>query len=203
MNIDDDLIIQWEPKIQKMLSTVFVIGLDREDIAQELRIAIVKAAKSFDENRGVIFHTYLHTTFVNTIRSLISRVSRNEEARSLDARYRDTNLIALDILEALIDPTDNIEEVELQDYINSANLTSEEKLFLRLRLDGLTMEEITDDLKACRECIHCLGYINEEGIKIDPDYSECIDKNGDSSYKVRQSLREKFTVTEYDYQNIS
>jgi len=197
MVIDDDLVIQWEPKVQKMLSTVFVIGLDRDDIAQELRISIVKAAKSFDESRGVLFHTYLHTTFVNTIRSLISRVSRHEEDKSLDARYRDTNLIALDILEALTDPTDDIEEVDLKDYISSANLTKPEELFLRLRLDGLTMEEITDDLKACRECIYC------KGIEIERNYANCINKNGDSSYKVRQTLREKFTVTEYDYKNIS
>ena len=47
MNIDDDLIIQWEPKIQKMLSTVFVIGLDREDIAQELRIAIERIVELY------------------------------------------------------------------------------------------------------------------------------------------------------------
>ena len=77
MIIDDDLVIQWEPKIQKMLSNVFVIGMDRDDIAQELRIALIKAARGFDENRGVLFHTYLHTTLVNTIRSLITRVSRN------------------------------------------------------------------------------------------------------------------------------
>ena len=51
MLIDDDLIIQWEPKIQKMVSNTFVVGMEKDDIAQELRIAIMKAAKSFDEDR--------------------------------------------------------------------------------------------------------------------------------------------------------
>ena len=62
MEINDDLIKQWEPKIVRMLSNTFVIGMDWDDLAQELRIAIMKAAHGFDEDRGVIFHTYLHTS---------------------------------------------------------------------------------------------------------------------------------------------
>ena len=34
------------------LGTSFVLGLDREDLAQELRIAIVKAAEGFDEDNN-------------------------------------------------------------------------------------------------------------------------------------------------------
>ena len=36
MRINDDLILKWEPKIQKMVSNVFVLGMERDDIAQEL-----------------------------------------------------------------------------------------------------------------------------------------------------------------------
>ena len=69
MEINDDLVTQWNPKIQKMVSNSFILGLDREDVAQELRISLIKAAKAFDENRGIVFHTYLHTSLVNTIRT--------------------------------------------------------------------------------------------------------------------------------------
>lgn len=172
MIIDDDLVIQWEPKIQKMLSNVFVIGMDRDDIAQELRIALIKAARGFDENRGVLFHTYLHTTLVNTIRSLITRVSKHSNVRSLDDTYKETNLTALDILEALKDPSNDIEDVNVYEYIYSANLTDSEQNFLKLRYDGLTMEEISYDL-------------------------------GESSYKVRQTLREKISLLEIEYEKIS
>lgn len=172
MIIDDDLVIQWEPKIQKMLSNVFVIGMDRDDIAQELRIALIKAARGFDENRGVLFHTYLHTTLVNTIRSLITRVSKHSNVRSLDDTYKETNLTALDILEALKDPSNDIEDVNVYEYIYSANLTDSEQSFLKLRYDGLTMEEISYDL-------------------------------GESSYKVRQTLREKISLLEIEYEKIS
>ena len=172
MPINDELVIQWEPKIQKMVSNVFVLGMDRDDIAQELRIALIKAARGFDENRGVIFHTYLHTTLVNTIRSLITRVSKHSNVRSLDATYKDTNLTALDILEALKDPSNDIEDIDIYEYIYSANLTDSEQVFLKLRYDGLTMEEISEDL-------------------------------GESSYKVRQTLREKISLLEIEYEKIS
>ena len=168
MKIDDDLIIQWEPKIQRMLSNVFIVGMDRDDIAQELRIAIMKAAKSFDESRGVIFHTYLHTTLVNTIRTLISRVQKRPEVRSLDTVYDNIydsrggdSMLPAEILRALQDPTDYEEVVEVNDLLSSNSLEPNEQLFIQLRLDGLTMEEITEDL-------------------------------GESAYKVRQILREKF-----------
>ena len=65
IEINDDLIRQWEPKIQKMVSNSFVIGMDREDIAQELRISLLKAAKAYDDSRGVIFHTYLHLSLIH------------------------------------------------------------------------------------------------------------------------------------------
>ena len=87
MDINDELIEQWEPKINKMLQNTFVIGLDREDIAQELRIAIVKAAQGYNEDKGVLFHTYLHTAMVNTIRTLIYKAERQLNSASLDATF--------------------------------------------------------------------------------------------------------------------
>ena len=76
MEINNDLIKQWEPKIQKMLQGTSIIGMDRDDIAQELRIAIMRAANGFDEDKGVVFHTYLHTAMVNTIRTLITKAQK-------------------------------------------------------------------------------------------------------------------------------
>ena len=73
MEINDALIRQWEPKVQKMTANTYILGLDREDLAQELRLAIVKAAQGFEEDRGVLFHTYLHTAMTNTIRTLLSK----------------------------------------------------------------------------------------------------------------------------------
>ena len=168
MKINNDLILQWEPKIQKMVSGVFVVGMERDDIAQELRIAILKAAKAYDEERGVIFHTYLHTTMVNTIRTLIGKAKRQLMARSLDYTRDDSDVMPIEIINALIDQHDYVGYVETMDWLNSSALDFNEKLFLRLKLEGLTMEEITEDL-------------------------------GVSAYKVRQSLRNKFSYLAYEY----
>ena len=146
MKINDELIKQWEPKIQRMLSNTYIIGMDREDIAQELRIAILKAAKSFDDSRGIIFHTYLHTTLLNTIRTLMSKVGRAPEIESLDEVHEDTNMIDSKLLDALKDPANHEELIHAMDLLTNHNLTKNEKEFVFLRLDGLTMEEISVNL---------------------------------------------------------
>ena len=160
MIIDNDLVAQWEPKIQKMSSSSFVIGMDREDIAQELRIALVKAARKFDETRGASFHTYLHTAMVNTIRTLISQAQRHLDTSSLDKTFTDSEMLPLEIVEALSDTTDFDSELFADDLIGAYNVTDKERQFVLLRIEGLTMGEITEDL-------------------------------GESSHKIRQSLRDK------------
>ena len=221
MQISNELIYQWEPKIQKLLSGVFIVGMERDDIAQELRIAIVRAAEGYDDTRGVLFHTYLHTTLVNTIRTLISKAQRQPETKSLDFVREDSETIPLEIEKALTDPVDYTDIIETENWIESQDLTNGERLFLQLKLEGLTMEEITDDLKACRTCVFCEGYTNGEttykigdieyiaynpefpkGQIIAGNYAKCINKNGESAYKVRQQLRDKFVDLAYEYNSI-
>jgi len=160
MDITDELITQWEPKIQRFLNTSFVLGMDREDLGQELRISIVKAAEGFDELRGISFHTYLHTTMVNTLRTLISKARKHHliyEASSLDESYNydfssDESTggnTPSKIIKALEDPLTKAKEqdFEVQDLLIRAKLSSSEINFLNLRMDGLTMEEITTELE--------------------------------------------------------
>ena len=163
MEIDDNLIIQWEPKVQKMASNTYINGLDREDLVQELRVAIVKAAQGFEEDRGVLFHTYLHTAMTNTIRTLISKAQRYPQTASADETYSDFNDLpsqSSEIIEALTDPSDFTEDVNFTDILNSCGLSDLEHTFITLRLEGLTMGEISDDL-------------------------------GESAYKIRQGVRDK------------
>ena len=166
MEINDDLIRQWEPKVQKMASNVYVAGLDRDDITQELRLAIVKAAKGFEEDRGVLFHTYLHTAMTNTIRTLLSKSQRlNLATVSLDevAGDRDNSTMptqSYEVLKALTDPSDFTIDVEFKEFVEVCGLDAIETAFITLRLEGLTMEEITEDL-------------------------------GEPAYKIRQSVRAK------------
>ena len=168
MDINDELLEKWEPKVQKFLQTTFVNGMDREDIAQELRISILKAADHFDDTKGVIFHTYLHTAMVNTLRTLISKAQKTKNVNitySIDGMDVDDNpqgFLPNEIANSLSDSSalEFINDVELMDMITRADLTSQELHFLELRLEGMTME-----------------YISE---KID-----------DSAYKVRNNIQKK------------
>jgi len=164
MDINDDLIRQWEPKVQKMTSNTYILGLDREDLAQELRLAVVKAAQGFEEDRGVLFHTYLHTAMTNTIRTLLSKARKLVPmTTSLDNVISELSTMPIQsykILEALTDPSNFTVDVEFKEFIGNCSLDEQEQAFITLRLEGLTMEEITDDL-------------------------------GESSYKLRQTTREK------------
>ena len=144
MEINNDLIKQWEPKINKMLQNTFVRGMDREDIAQELRIAIIKAAEGFKEDKGILFHTYLHTAMVNTIRTLIYKAERRLVPSSLDVAP--TEEMVGGYAEILEDKNSTMDDMEFDVLLDSANLNQLEKDFLRLRVEGLTMEEITEDL---------------------------------------------------------
>lgn len=154
MEITDDLILQWEPKIHKFLQTTFVLGMDKEDLAQELRIAILKAANHYNEEKGVSFHTYLHTVMVNTIRTLISKAQKNKDiiethsihgiSRALEEPY-----VSNEINRSLIDTisTDSMNEMELQDILKRSKLSQIEFDFIELRMDGLTMEQISDTVQ--------------------------------------------------------
>tara|TARA_R100000808_G_scaffold4137_2_gene13790 strand:+ start:785 stop:1378 length:594 start_codon:yes stop_codon:yes gene_type:complete len=168
VDIDDNLLEKWEPKVQKFLQTTFVNGMDRDDIAQELRIAILKAADHYDDSKGVVFHTYLHTVMVNTLRTLISKAQKTKNvniAYSIDGMDVDDNpqgFLPNEIANSLSDLTalEFVNNIELMDMITRANLSNKELEFLELRLEGMTMEYISERL-------------------------------GDSAYKTRNAIQKK------------
>lgn len=170
MNIDDDLIKQWEPKVQRMLKNTYILGWEREELAQELRIAIVKAAQGFQEDKGVLFHTYLHTAMTNTLRTLITKAQHTIQPTSLDMEYLDVDddkKVSTKILQALLQEEEGLEEAEIEELLQSYNLTPSERSFVTLRLEGLTMEEISEDL-------------------------------GESAYKIRTAVRNKLKDIFYE-----
>ena len=150
LRINDDLIKQWEPKINRMISTYTIKGLHRDDLAQELRICILKAAKKFDPDRNVTFHTYLHTTMVNTIRTLAAKSKRNinNEASYLGQTFVTDTMsdesppqnLSQEML--LKEPKDWINLVEINDLLRSLQLTKPELAFIALRQSGHSLKEI-------------------------------------------------------------
>ena len=154
MDINNELLEKWEPKVQKFLQNVFVLGMDRDDIAQELRIAILKAADHYDDSKPVVLHTYLHTVMVNTLRTLITKAQKTKNIQttySIDGMDIDDNpqgFLPNEIANSLSDLSalEFIQNVELVDIITRANLTEKELNFLDLRLEGMTMEFISERL---------------------------------------------------------
>ena len=144
IEINDSLIQQWEPKIQSLLANTYVRGLDKEDLEQELRIAIIKAARGFNEDRGVLFHTYLHTAMVNTLRTLISRAQRTIVAESLDKMELDQSENQVPRTPTALQS--RMPEVESM-WLDSYDFSDAERKFVTLRIEGLTMEEITGELE--------------------------------------------------------
>ena len=149
IEITNGLIEKWEPKIHRMLATTSIQGMHKDDLVQELRIVILKAAKKYNPNKKASFHTYLHTTMMNTLRTLIVKAQRKHiETQSmeelLDPEYND--LPSNKIQQALGIEDDSFEYFETLELIENSHLSPKEEQFILLRLEGLTMEEITEDL---------------------------------------------------------
>lgn len=150
MEINNKLIEQWEPKINRMLQTTLIRGMGRDDIAQELRIAILKAAKGFDPDRKVSFHTYLHATMTNTIRTLITKAQRRPQPASLDDylsyQGKETTRVGYAVDKALSIDVDMDSDVMVESSLEHFGFSPTERLFLTLRMESLTMDEITNTI---------------------------------------------------------
>ena len=177
MEINDDLILQWEPKINKMLSNIYIQGYDRDDLAQELRLIVLKAAKLYKPNRNAIFHTYLHTAMVNRLKTLWVQASKKLHGQSLDATTSDSdgeNSFKLSDFVKQLD--ENLDEVEFIDYLESLDLDDGEKQFLKDKFMNRTMKDIEQNLKQLTK----VNTVNGEESVV--NYS---------IYKVKKSLRNK------------
>ena len=162
---EEELLEQWEPKVHSMLRSVSIVDLDREDIAQELRIAILKSARGYNpENTVAKFHTYLHVSMLNVIRSLIAKAQKRVSTISLDQHMdgyqggqanssvlpQNTQSVSSKLLAALEDESQAFafEEFDVLSIIDNSNLTPQELDFLELRTQKFKLREISDRLGA-------------------------------------------------------
>jgi len=175
VEIDNDLIQKWEPKINKMVSNIYIYGYDRDDLAQELRLIVVKAAKLYNPNRNAIFHTYLHTAMANRLKTLWVQASKKIKSYSLDMQS-DTDDNSYKLSDFVKQLDENLDEVDFIDWIDSLDLDDGEKQFLADKLQNHTMKDIEEKLKS----ISNKKLVNGEETMV--NYS---------IYKVKKSLRNK------------
>lgn len=141
MEITQELLDKWEPKVHRMLRTCNIVGIEYEDQAQELRIEIVKAAKAFDESRGASFHTFLHTCMLNRIRQMIAiaQKKKNDNDASLQpdlypwilTDQNEDNEPRLEIRKTV-----DVYDFEIKEAFDSLDLTSGEAMLFDLFLCG-------------------------------------------------------------------
>ena len=148
MEINNELIEKWEPKIYRILKNAYIEGWEKEDLVQELRLTIIKAAKKYNPQKNTIFHTYLHTAMINTLRTIHSKSLKKVSTVSLDKDNTsgvadNDNYTLKDVL-----TTDDklLNEVKFQDFLNSLNLDNSETNYLTMKSQNYTMDYIQDNL---------------------------------------------------------
>jgi DNA-directed RNA polymerase specialized sigma24 family protein len=57
--------------------------LDNDDVAQELRLAVLRATRSWRDGGGASFNTYVHTAMHNARRDMLKKAFRNPPCLSL------------------------------------------------------------------------------------------------------------------------
>ena len=145
---EEEILEKWEPKVHKMVRSASINGYEYDDIAQELRLSILRAHKKYDPTLGKAeFGTYLHISMLNVIRGLINQAQKKPVMTSLDRTFNDglENEYTRRIGDVIEDEAqqDEFDVVELRDLENSLNLTSDEKLFIKMKLEGFRLNEIT------------------------------------------------------------
>ena len=176
VDINNDLILKWEPKINKMVSNIYIQGYDRDDLAQELRLIVIKAAKLYKPNRNAIFHTYLHTAMANRLKTLWVQASKKIQSYSLDMQSDSDDENSYKLSDFVKQLDENLDEVDFIDWLESLNLDEGEKQFLTKKLQNYTMKDIEEFLKNMSDT----KTINGEQTVV--NYS---------IYKVKKSLRNK------------
>lgn len=162
-----------------MVSNIYIQGYDRDDLAQELRLIVVKAAKLYNPNRNAIFHTYLHTAMANRLKTLWVQASKKLQSYSLDASTstKDDNEYSYKLSDFVQQLDENLDEVEFIDWLASLDLDEGEKQFLADKFKNHTMKDIEENLKNLSNT----KLVNGEETVV--NYS---------IYKVKKSLRNKF-----------
>ena len=67
---EEEIIEQWEPKIQGLARREWIEGLDTDDILQELRQKTIETWRRFNPDFGIQFHTFLHVALENHLKIL-------------------------------------------------------------------------------------------------------------------------------------
>ena len=121
----EDLLQQWKPLIYKF--SRWNIGVDPDDLYQELSIILYAAQQRYDPSRGASFGTYLYRALITRVRKLYQQVNKRKK------RVPPSCIVPLEKHhENILNATD--EQLELVELL--ANVTDDAKSVARCILAG-------------------------------------------------------------------
>ncbi len=136
--------------VRKYLPKIEFSGLDEKDLQQEGLIGLIKAIKTFDKSKDVLFYTYANICVESRIKTILRSENRQKNKNlntslSLDMLFNDEYNLYDVLIDRSKDPGKQlIDKEEKEEIINflKGKLTEFEKNVFDLKLSGLSNAEI-------------------------------------------------------------
>jgi RNA polymerase sporulation-specific sigma factor len=142
----DEILRRYAPRVRRRASRYFLHGGggDRDDLAQEGMIGLMKAICDFDPAKGVPFAPFADLCVKRQLISVVRAATRFKHAILADAAVLTEHVESAAVAELTVDPVRVVlarETLsEFQGFFD-AELSSLERGALRMHLDGLSLKE--------------------------------------------------------------
>lgn len=167
----EELIITYNPLIQKIVYSYYIHGHDKDDLAQLARIYLIDALKKYDEDKGYNFTVFLNVCLKRRFINLIREHEKENYNRSL-------NFVT------------NSEGAEFQHYleddfsIEENYIKKEDRLRLKKALETLTKEDREFILNVCLVKGGMKKYSRDTGLS----YNSCRSKKDKILFALKATL---------------
>ncbi len=168
-NKDEDamehMLKKYSGVVKKEIRTMYLIGAETEDLAQEGMIGLFKAVRDYEPDKGAAFSTFATLCVKRQIQTAVNTSNRKKHIplNSYVSLYGDSDNDETDLIEALVayEGESNPEMIVLakekrksmDDRIHT-ELSSLEKKVLNLYLEGLSYAEIAEVLKRTEKAVN-------------------------------------------------
>ncbi|MBQ2160560.1 MAG: sigma-70 family RNA polymerase sigma factor [Firmicutes bacterium] len=151
------LIEKYKGLVRAKSKAYFIVGAESEDVVQEGMIGLVKAIRSFDEEREASFKTYAGTCINNQIIKAIKKADREKNYPLNDALSfnnivgKDESMTLGDVIRGSIinEPEEAVifeESVKRLIELSARTFSDLETQVLRGKIRGLSYQEIAEEL---------------------------------------------------------
>lgn len=156
---EQEQVDQWSPQMHLLINTHEVLGMDRTDVEQELRLTIIKCSYGYREGFGTKFQSYLCTSMIRKLFGL-----RQDESKW----FKLPEKVWYNTSEA----SDRFSEIEI---LNDKRYTVREQRIMRAAMNGMTGKDIRDKLgMKVKEFNKARRVIGEKMLQADPELATVL-----------------------------